>query len=76
MNTYLFYVFVGVAKSSKSASRFGVSYIQDIVSPKSIKKELATGQSIPEGKGMSTWTKEGNKRKKPNEPTSELPLIE
>ncbi|KAF5798358.1 hypothetical protein HanRHA438_Chr07g0302441 [Helianthus annuus] len=76
MNTYLFYVFVCVAKSSKSSSKFGVSDIQDIVSPRSIKKELAACQSIPEGKGMSTRAKAGNKRKKPPEPTGDLPLIE
>ncbi|KAJ0501006.1 hypothetical protein HanHA300_Chr11g0395821 [Helianthus annuus] len=63
-------------KSSKSASKFGVSDIQDIVSPRSIKKELAASQSIPESKGMSTRAKGGNKRKKPSESTSDLPLIE
>ncbi|MFS7955542.1 hypothetical protein Hanom_Chr07g00643891 [Helianthus anomalus] len=44
-------------KSSKSASRFGVGDIQDIFPPKSVKKELAAGQSIPKGKGISTWAR-------------------
>ncbi|MFS7936173.1 hypothetical protein Hanom_Chr05g00412361 [Helianthus anomalus] len=47
------YTMSSAAKSSKSASRFGVSDIQDIVSPRSIKKELSASQSIPESKGMS-----------------------
>ncbi|MFS7977896.1 hypothetical protein Hanom_Chr10g00909361 [Helianthus anomalus] len=64
------------ARSSKSASKFGVSDIQDIVSPRSMKKELAASQSIPESKGMSTWAKCGNKRKKPSESSKGLPLIE
>ncbi|KAM0008609.1 hypothetical protein Hdeb2414_s0109g00797551 [Helianthus debilis subsp. tardiflorus] len=67
---------VGAAKSSKSASRFDVSDIQDIVSPRSIKKELAASQSMPESKGMSTRAKGGSKRKKPSQSSEGLPLIE
>ncbi|MFS7977894.1 hypothetical protein Hanom_Chr10g00909341 [Helianthus anomalus] len=64
MNTYLrFFVCVGVAKSSKFASKFGVNDIQDIVSPRSIKKELAASQSIPKSKGMITRAKGRNNRK-------------
>ncbi|KAJ0441585.1 hypothetical protein HanIR_Chr16g0799481 [Helianthus annuus] len=70
------YTMSSAAKSSKSTSKFGVSDIQGIVSPKSIKKELAAGQSIPEVKGVSTRTKAGSKRKKPSELTGDLPLIE
>ncbi|KAF5755296.1 hypothetical protein HanRHA438_Chr17g0811061 [Helianthus annuus] len=70
------YTMSSAAKSSKSASKFGVSDIQDIVSPRFIKKELASSQSIPESKGMRTRAKGGNKRKKPSESTSDLPLIE
>ncbi|KAJ0448171.1 hypothetical protein HanRHA438_Chr17g0821671 [Helianthus annuus] len=70
------YTMLSAAKSSKSASKFGVSDIQDIVSPRSIKKELAASQSIPEGKGMSTRAKAGNKRRKPSKPTGDLPLVE
>ncbi|MFS7929694.1 hypothetical protein Hanom_Chr04g00335561 [Helianthus anomalus] len=58
------------AISSKSASKFGLSDIQDIVSPRSIKKELAASQSIPETRGK------GSKRKKPSESSEGLPLIE
>ncbi|MFS8011846.1 hypothetical protein Hanom_Chr14g01313821 [Helianthus anomalus] len=57
------------------SSKFGFSDIQDIVSPRSIKKELAASQSIPESKGMSTRGKE-SKRKKPSESSEGLPLIE
>ncbi|KAJ0764874.1 hypothetical protein HanPI659440_Chr08g0297061 [Helianthus annuus] len=76
MNTYLFSVLVGAAKSSKSASRFGMSDTDGIISPKSIKKELALGQSLPEVKGTTTRAKAGSKRKKPSEPSGDLPLIE
>ncbi|KAJ0618480.1 hypothetical protein HanRHA438_Chr02g0062461 [Helianthus annuus] len=64
------------AKSSKSASKFGVSGIQDIVSPRSIKKELAASQSMSVSKGISTRAKGGSKRKKPSESSEGLPLIE
>ncbi|MFS7935803.1 hypothetical protein Hanom_Chr05g00407841 [Helianthus anomalus] len=74
MNTYLCVMLVGAAKSSKSASRFGVADLQDIASPRSIKKELAASQSNPEAKGMSTRGK-GTKRKKPTETSEGLPLI-
>ncbi|KAJ0866978.1 hypothetical protein HanRHA438_Chr12g0557861 [Helianthus annuus] len=66
---------VGAAKSSKSASRFSLTYLQDIASPKSLKKDLAASQSNPESKGMSTRGK-GNKRKKPAETSEGLPLME
>ncbi|MFS8033615.1 hypothetical protein Hanom_Chr17g01571661 [Helianthus anomalus] len=76
MNTYLFFVCVGAANSSKSASRFSLSDIQDIVFPRSIKKELAASQSMPESKGVSTRANCGSKRKKPSESSEGLPLIE
>ncbi|KAJ0433918.1 hypothetical protein HanPSC8_Chr17g0774491 [Helianthus annuus] len=63
------------AKSSKSTSRFSVANLQDIASPRSIKKELAASQSNPESKGMSTRVK-GAKRKKPSESSKGLPLME
>ncbi|KAL9994306.1 hypothetical protein Hdeb2414_s0929g00961731 [Helianthus debilis subsp. tardiflorus] len=63
------------AKSLKSASRFSVGDLQDIVSPRSIKKELDVSQSILEAKGTSTRGK-GIKRKKPTEPSEGLPLME
>ncbi|MFS7947866.1 hypothetical protein Hanom_Chr06g00553211 [Helianthus anomalus] len=66
---------VGAATSSKSVSKFSVGDIQDIVSSRSIKKELAASQSMLEAKGMSTRGK-GTKRKKPNEPSEGLPLME
>ncbi|MFS7955862.1 hypothetical protein Hanom_Chr07g00647751 [Helianthus anomalus] len=62
-------------KSSKFASRFCVGDIQEYVSPRSIKKELAASQSIPRTKGVSTRGKR-IKRKKPAEPTKGLPLVE
>ncbi|KAJ0946701.1 hypothetical protein HanRHA438_Chr01g0006871 [Helianthus annuus] len=66
---------VGAAKSSKSASRFSVADLQDIASPRSLKKELAASQSNPEPIGMSTRGK-GTKRKKPAETSEGLPLME
>ncbi|KAJ0957340.1 hypothetical protein HanPSC8_Chr01g0026111 [Helianthus annuus] len=69
------YTMSSAAKSSKSASRLSVGGIQEYVSPRSIKKELAASQSIPETKGICTRGK-GTKRKKPAEPTEGLPLME
>ncbi|MFS8007337.1 hypothetical protein Hanom_Chr14g01259841 [Helianthus anomalus] len=63
------------AESSKSASRFSIGDLQDIVSPQSIKKELVASQSNPEVKGMSTRGK-GTKRKKTTESSEGLPLME
>ncbi|MFS7909929.1 hypothetical protein Hanom_Chr02g00100371 [Helianthus anomalus] len=63
------------AKSSKSALRFSVRDLQEYVSPRSIKKELAISQNIPGTKGVSIRGK-GTKRKKPVEPTEGLPLME
>ncbi|KAJ0752821.1 hypothetical protein HanPI659440_Chr09g0328681 [Helianthus annuus] len=74
MNTYLCVMLVGAVKSSKSASRFSLNDLQDIASPKSIKKDLAASQSNPEPKGMSTRGK-GTKRKKPAETSEGLPLM-
>ncbi|MFS7888588.1 hypothetical protein Hanom_Chr00s000001g01596991 [Helianthus anomalus] len=65
----------GDAKSSKSASRFSVADLQDIASPRSLKKELTASQSNPEAKGMSTMGK-GTKRKKPTESSEGLPQME
>ncbi|MFS7953308.1 hypothetical protein Hanom_Chr07g00616991 [Helianthus anomalus] len=67
--------FAGAAKSSKSASRFSIADLQDIASPRSIKKELAVSQSNLEPKDMSTRGK-GTKRKKPTETSEWLPLME
>ncbi|MFS7954703.1 hypothetical protein Hanom_Chr07g00633651 [Helianthus anomalus] len=47
-------MFVGAGKSSKSTSRFSVTDIQEYASPRSLKKELAASQSIPESKGVNT----------------------
>ncbi|KAJ0618271.1 hypothetical protein HanLR1_Chr02g0049001 [Helianthus annuus] len=69
------YTMSSAAKSSKSASRFSVGDLQDIVSPRSIKKELAANQSNPKAKGTSTRGK-GTKRKKPTESSEGLPLME
>ncbi|KAJ0771833.1 hypothetical protein HanPI659440_Chr07g0273591 [Helianthus annuus] len=75
MNTYLGFVLVGADKSSKSVTRFSVVDLQDIASPKSLKKELATSSSKPEPKGMSTRGKDAKKRKTV-EPIEGLPLME
>ncbi|MFS7966977.1 hypothetical protein Hanom_Chr09g00780321 [Helianthus anomalus] len=69
------YTMSSAAKSSKSASRFSVADLQDIASPRSIKKELAASQSNPEPKGMSTRGK-GTKKKKPTKSSEGLPLME
>ncbi|MFS7913050.1 hypothetical protein Hanom_Chr02g00137121 [Helianthus anomalus] len=75
MDTYLCIMLAGVAKSSKYASRFSLSDLQDIASPRSLKKELAASQSNPEPTSMSTRGK-GTKRKKPAETSEGLPLME
>ncbi|MFS7955717.1 hypothetical protein Hanom_Chr07g00645911 [Helianthus anomalus] len=54
MNTYLFVMLVGTEKSSKSASRFSVSDLQEYASSRSLKKELAARTSISNPKSMST----------------------
>ncbi|MFS7934864.1 hypothetical protein Hanom_Chr05g00396661 [Helianthus anomalus] len=59
------YTISNAGKSSKSASRFSVTDIQEYASPRSLKKELAASQSIPE-----------TKRKKTAEPLEGLPLME
>ncbi|KAM0008578.1 hypothetical protein Hdeb2414_s0110g00797921 [Helianthus debilis subsp. tardiflorus] len=69
------YTMSSAAKSSKSASRFSNGDLKDIVSPRSIKRELAASQNNPEVKGMSTRGK-GTKRKKPTESSEGLPLME
>ncbi|MFS7944548.1 hypothetical protein Hanom_Chr06g00513481 [Helianthus anomalus] len=52
-----------------------VTDIQEYISPRSLKKELAASQSLPERKGVSTKGK-GTKRKKTTEPLEGLPLME
>ncbi|MFS7947911.1 hypothetical protein Hanom_Chr06g00553711 [Helianthus anomalus] len=79
MNTYLCFVLVGAVKSSsKSASQFGMGDIQGIISPRTIQKELAVGQSQPEAKGTTTRARAGagTKRKKPCEASGDTPQIE
>ncbi|KAM0043475.1 hypothetical protein Hdeb2414_s0010g00341721 [Helianthus debilis subsp. tardiflorus] len=66
------YTMSSAGKSSKSASRFSVSDLQEYASSRSIKKELAASSSIPEPKGMSTRGKGANKWKTA-EPTEGLP---
>ncbi|MFS8001642.1 hypothetical protein Hanom_Chr13g01192731 [Helianthus anomalus] len=59
----------------KIPQKGAVTGIQEYASPRSLKKELATSQSIPETKGVSTRGK-GTKRKKTAEPLEGLPLME
>ncbi|MFS7921724.1 hypothetical protein Hanom_Chr03g00240281 [Helianthus anomalus] len=54
--------------TSNSASKFGLDDIDSMISHRSIKKELAKGQSLPEPKIVTTRAKVGSKRKKPSEP--------
>ncbi|MFS7912581.1 hypothetical protein Hanom_Chr02g00131641 [Helianthus anomalus] len=69
------YTILGAAKSSKSASRFSVSNLNEFASSRSVKKELAASPSILNPKGMSTRGKRAKKRKNA-EPTEGLPLIQ
>ncbi|MFS7937219.1 hypothetical protein Hanom_Chr05g00425041 [Helianthus anomalus] len=62
-------------KSSKSASRFSVSDLNEYHSLRSLKKELAASPSIPNPRSMSTRGK-GAKKRKTAEPTEGLPLIQ
>ncbi|MFS7948971.1 hypothetical protein Hanom_Chr06g00566061 [Helianthus anomalus] len=54
--------------ASKSASKFDPSDIDSMIFPRSIKRELARGQSQPEPKVMTTRAKTRFKRKKPSDP--------
>ncbi|KAJ0521786.1 hypothetical protein HanIR_Chr10g0475061 [Helianthus annuus] len=65
----------GDVKSSKSASRFSVSDLQEYASSRSLKEELTASPSILFPKSMSTRGK-GAKKRKTVEPTKGLPLIE
>ncbi|KAJ0791587.1 hypothetical protein HanOQP8_Chr01g0007361 [Helianthus annuus] len=69
------YTMSSACKSSKSALRFSLNDLQDIASPKSLKKDQAVSQSNPKSKGMSTSDK-GTKRKKLAETSKGLPLME
>ncbi|MFS7955544.1 hypothetical protein Hanom_Chr07g00643911 [Helianthus anomalus] len=66
---------ISYTMSSKSASKFGLSNIQDIVSPQSIKKELPATQSALETKGMSTRAK-GAKGRSPLNPLKKFVEIQ
>ncbi|KAJ0845746.1 hypothetical protein HanRHA438_Chr15g0717091 [Helianthus annuus] len=54
--------------ASKSASKFDLGDIDSMISPRSIKRELARGQSQPEPKVMTTCVKTRSKWKKPSDP--------
>ncbi|KAJ0764835.1 hypothetical protein HanPI659440_Chr08g0296621 [Helianthus annuus] len=53
---------------SKPTSKFGLDDNDSLIYPRSIKKELAKGQSFPEPKTVTTRAKAGSKRKKLIEP--------
>ncbi|MFS7918590.1 hypothetical protein Hanom_Chr03g00202951 [Helianthus anomalus] len=69
------YTMSSVGKSSKSASRFSVSDLNEFSSSRSVKKELAASPSLPNPKGMSTRGK-GARKRKTVEPTKGLFLIQ
>jgi len=75
MNTYLCFEYVGAGKSTRSASRFNVSDLQEYASSRSIKKELATSPKVPNPKGISTRGK-GTKKRKADEPAEGFPLFQ
>ncbi|MFS8020099.1 hypothetical protein Hanom_Chr15g01411561 [Helianthus anomalus] len=65
-NTFKSYTMLSAQRStSKSASKFGLYDTDSIISHRSIKKELAKSQSLPEPKTVTTRAKAGSKRKKP-----------
>ncbi|MFS7926938.1 hypothetical protein Hanom_Chr04g00303051 [Helianthus anomalus] len=64
-----------VGKSSKAASRFSVSDLNEYTSSRSLKKEMDASPSIPNPKTMSTRGK-GAKKRKTAEPSEGLPLIQ
>ncbi|MFS8016470.1 hypothetical protein Hanom_Chr15g01369081 [Helianthus anomalus] len=67
----------GAQKSaSKSASKFDLGDIDSMISPRSLKRELAKGQSQPEPKMMSTRARTGSKRKKPADSTDDAFQVE
>ncbi|MFS7927824.1 hypothetical protein Hanom_Chr04g00313661 [Helianthus anomalus] len=57
--------------ASKSTSKFDLGDIDSMISPHSLKKELARGPSQPEPKTMSTRARTGSKRKKPADTTED-----
>ncbi|MFS8006572.1 hypothetical protein Hanom_Chr14g01250781 [Helianthus anomalus] len=54
--------------ASKSTSKFNLDDIESIISPRSIKRELARCQSQSEPKVVSTRAKIGSEREKPSDP--------
>ncbi|MFS7905045.1 hypothetical protein Hanom_Chr01g00043141 [Helianthus anomalus] len=66
---------LSAGKSSKSATRFSVSDLNEYASSRSLKKELAASPSIPNSKSMSTRSK-GAKMRKTYAPTEGLPFIQ
>ncbi|MFS7985159.1 hypothetical protein Hanom_Chr11g00995271 [Helianthus anomalus] len=76
-NTSTSYTMSSAPRStSKSASKFGLDDTDSMISPRSIKKELAKGQSQPKLKTMTTSAKAGSKRKEPSEPEEDNLHIE
>ncbi|KAJ0447970.1 hypothetical protein HanLR1_Chr17g0670011 [Helianthus annuus] len=69
------YTMSSTGKSSKYASRFSVSDLNEYATSRSLKKELVASPSIPNPKSMSTRSK-GAKKRKTAEPTEGLPLIQ
>ncbi|MFS8016483.1 hypothetical protein Hanom_Chr15g01369211 [Helianthus anomalus] len=57
--------------ASKFASKFDLGDIDSMISPRSLKRELAKGQSQPEPKMMSTPARTGSKRNKPTDSTDD-----
>ncbi|KAM0046988.1 hypothetical protein Hdeb2414_s0009g00323191 [Helianthus debilis subsp. tardiflorus] len=76
-NTYLFVYEISTKRSaSKSTSKFGLDDIDIMISPRSIKKELAKGQNLHEPKVVTTRANVGSKRKKPVEPEEDAFEVE
>ncbi|KAJ0561078.1 hypothetical protein HanHA300_Chr06g0218761 [Helianthus annuus] len=71
------WVLKGAQKSSsKSVSKFDLGNIDSLISPRSLKKELARGPSTTEPKTVGTRSKTCSKRKKPSDNTDDSFQVE
>ncbi|MFS7953826.1 hypothetical protein Hanom_Chr07g00623141 [Helianthus anomalus] len=61
---------------SKSVSKFDLGDIDSLISPRSLKKELARGPSTTEPKTVGTRSKTGSKRNKPSDSTNDAFQVE
>ncbi|MFS7936128.1 hypothetical protein Hanom_Chr05g00411791 [Helianthus anomalus] len=67
---------VAQRSASKFSPKFGLDDIDSMLFPRSIKKELTKGQSLPKPRVATTRAKAGSKRKRPVEPEDDAFEVE